>query len=632
MYKFFAILFVFLSVSLIAQDTVKVKPVFVTATSPDPNVLTFSEETIENEKNIALSDFLSQYSNLPIKKYSPAGLATVSIRGMQTSHTRLFWNDVPLTSSMSGQSDLSLIPLFAVGKISVNKGISGLQQTNGAFGGVINLQSPDSESNSVKFYSSASSLLNFSEGITLATNIKKSKLFTAFYTGFGKNKFSFKNTALPEMPVDTVTDADFRFFGFTATYIFDIGKTKIKFFALGQKNFTNYPPLMSFQGLARIENQTTNRFIAGLNLKNKKIKTTVWFSHTQMNYFLADSVRNFPKNQIFIKNASKNIENSAGLLFKYKFFDNKKLKIFLSEKFVFNSVSSCDTALDNTPGYATSEIRNFTSIIFFYKIGNSSTFNVLVNETYGNSKFYSSSFLLSYERFRKVLFKINLGRNLRLPTLNDLYWQPGGNPYLKPEVAWSVDLSFSEKKDFHNLKIDFKNVVFYSFIQGLILWKPTEFYYWRPVNIQTVNSYGDEVSFGLEYDKKISHRLTANFSYIRSINLSKINENDNSYGKQLIYIPQLTGNFIYELAWNKYKFTTDFIYIGRRTTNTANPDLFTLPPYCLVSSGLSVNFNIVNLSFKIGNLFNHRYQTVLYKALPGREFMLNVVFRLYRTK
>jgi len=37
--------------------------------------------------------------------------------------------------------------------------------------------------------------------------------------------------------------------------------------------------------------------------------------------------------------------------------------------------------------------------------------------------------------------RINLSKNHNIPTLNDLYWYPGGNEKLKPEQSLEADLS-----------------------------------------------------------------------------------------------------------------------------------------------------------------------------------------------
>lgn len=44
-----------------------------------------------------------------------------------------------------------------------------------------------------------------------------------------------------------------------------------------------------------------------------------------------------------------------------------------------------------------------------------------------------------------VVLKASAARNYRYPTLNDLYFQPGGNPDLRPEQGWTFDAGASSR-------------------------------------------------------------------------------------------------------------------------------------------------------------------------------------------
>ena len=35
--------------------------------------------------------------------------------------------------------------------------------------------------------------------------------------------------------------------------------------------------------------------------------------------------------------------------------------------------------------------------------------------------------------------RVNFSRNFRAPTLNERYWQPGGNPDLEPEESYNIE-------------------------------------------------------------------------------------------------------------------------------------------------------------------------------------------------
>lgn len=81
------------------------------------------------------------------------------------------------------------------------------------------------------------------------------------------------------------------------------------------------------------------------------------------------------------------------------------------------------------------------------------------------------------------------GTAFRAPTLNDLYWPTGGNPELKPENGWEVELNVSQQLDFLWLDAD----VFYRQTTDLIAWQPDETgAVWSPENVdnQTVLGVG----------------------------------------------------------------------------------------------------------------------------------------------
>lgn len=73
-----------------------------------------------------------------------------------------------------------------------------------------------------------------------------------------------------------------------------------------------------------------------------------------------------------------------------------------------------------------------------------------------------------------LMFKASIARNYRYPTLNDLYFQPGGNPNLAPEKGFTYDtgLEFTLKSD-ELFTLKGEATVFDSHIDDWILWIPT---------------------------------------------------------------------------------------------------------------------------------------------------------------
>ena len=93
-----------------------------------------------------------------------------------------------------------------------------------------------------------------------------------------------------------------------------------------------------------------------------------------------------------------------------------------------------------------------------------------------------------------LIAKASISQNFRFPTLNDLYFLPGGNPDLKKESGWTYDvgLSFSVGKN-RIYSLNGSVNWFESYIKDWIIWLPTTKGFFSPENIKDVHAYGIEM-------------------------------------------------------------------------------------------------------------------------------------------
>ncbi len=119
---------------------------------------------------------------------------------------------------------------------------------------------------------------------------------------------------------------------------------------------------------------------------------------------------------------------------------------------------------------------------------------------------------------KDYFLKANISRNSKIPSLNEMYWVPGGNPELKNEYAFTYELTGEMNHKFSSpLTIKYNLSLFRNNIKDMIQWHPGEFSYWTADNIKSVNTSGLETSFSLNYSvSKFSAGLTANYSYTRA--------------------------------------------------------------------------------------------------------------------
>jgi iron complex outermembrane receptor protein len=225
------------------------------------------------------------------------------------------------------------------------------------------------------------------------------------------------------------------------------------------------------------------------------------------------------------------------------------------------------------------------------------------------------------------------GANSKYPSLNDLYFQPGGNASLKPENSLNSELGLHYKDNFNKVTIGGGVTLYSSDVKDWIIWLPTFKGYWQPENIGEVEVKGVESSLDLSGHAGEFHYLVkGSYALTRSLNMQRSeNPDDNSFGRQLPFIPVHSGNLMTDLDYRKWGFIYIWNYYSRRYTTTSNfgsSGNDYLYPFFMNQVGLSRKFNMKNHAFdmnlKIFNLFNEKYRSVLQRPMPGRNFSFQI--------
>ena len=229
-----------------------------------------------------------------------------------------------------------------------------------------------------------------------------------------------------------------------------------------------------------------------------------------------------------------------------------------------------------------------------------------------------------------VVLKASVARNYRYPTLNDRYYQPGGNPDLKNEHGFSYDAGVSfdvGKKGVY--KLGGSASWFDSYIDDWIIWLPTTKGFFSPRNVKKVHAYGVEVKANLAVQpaKDWLIDLNGSYSWTPSINEGeKMSPADQSVGKQLPYVPEHSASLTGRLSWRTWAFLYKWAYYSERFTMSSNDYTLTghLPRYFMSNISLEKMLSFkpldVQLKLAVNNLFNEDYLSVLSRPMPGINF------------
>jgi iron complex outermembrane receptor protein len=225
----------------------------------------------------------------------------------------------------------------------------------------------------------------------------------------------------------------------------------------------------------------------------------------------------------------------------------------------------------------------------------------------------------------------NLSRNFRYPTLNELYWDQWGNPDLVPETDYSAELGTTYNVTTKNRKFFVEATLsgYVNLIYDLIEWAPVDgdASLWRPSNVREVLARGLEAGLNIKWNIfGFDFGIDNNYNWVRSTYQKETSPNDNSVGKQLIYVPVNTFNTTASLERWKFYLMYNFTFIGQRYSGKDNFRM--MPAYYLSNiifgKNLVLKNFIVSLQGQINNLFDVDYQSVASRPMPGINYAVTV--------
>ena len=109
-----------------------------------------------------------------------------------------------------------------------------------------------------------------------------------------------------------------------------------------------------------------------------------------------------------------------------------------------------------------------------------------------------------------LIVRGQVARGFRVPTLNDRYYIPGGNPDVTPEDAIHLEggVNWSRTSDSWHYAID--GIIYSGWVDDMIVWQ-NEDGIWSPTNLRQVKLHGIEVDAKAKFTRpkyRLSETLT----------------------------------------------------------------------------------------------------------------------------
>lgn len=618
------------------------------------------------KENIALSvaDVLAFNSPIFVKQYGRATLSTVSFRGTGPSHTQVTWNGMRINNPMLGMTDFSMIPSYFIDDASLLHGTSSVNETGGGLGGLVRLSTTPAAADGfgLQYVQGIGMYRTFDEFLRLTWGDEHWQVSTRAVYQSSANDFKYRNRDKKEniydedkniigsyYPVERNKSGAFDDvhvlqevyyntgrgdrFGLNAWYINSNRELPV--------TTTDYADDRQFENRQR---EHTLRSIVSWDHYRSTWKTAVkaGYIHTWMAY---DYRRDPGSGTMTSMTRARNKVNTL--------YGQVEGEYTPSDRWFFTAgvsahqhfVESIDKHIilqqggRGIVGYDKGRIELSASASAKWRPTERLGMSVVLREElYGTEWATIPAFFADYLLSKRgnIVAKASVSRNYRFPTLNDLYFLPGGNPDLRSESGFSYEagLSFAVGKEgaytlsgaasWYDLHID-----------DWILWLATTKGFFSPRNVKEVHAYGVEMQADLDVvlARELKLGLAGTFSWAPSINEGEpISPADQSVGKQLPYEPEFSATATGRLTWRSWGLLYQFCYYSERYTMSSNDISLSgrLTPYLMSNLSLEKGFAFAwaDLSLKgtVNNLFNEEYLSVLSRPMPRMnvEFFIGI--------
>ena len=625
-------------------------------------------DSVALKENVSLSmaDVLTFNSSIFVKNYGRATLSTVAFRGTSPSHTQVSWNGMKINNPMLGMTDFSMIPSYFIDDASLLHGTSSVNETGGGLGGAVKLSTKPAESKGfgLQYIQGIGSFKTFDEFLRLTYGDDHWQTSTRAVYSSSPNDYKYRNHDKKEnvydeymniidqyYPVERNRSGSFKDlhilqevyyntlkgdrFGLNAWYINSNRELAMLTVDHGDDtDFDNRQRENTFRGVLSWDHLRSNW----------KVAARAGYIYTWMAY---DYKRDLGNGTMAHMTRSRSKINTIYGQLDGEYYIGKKWLFTANLSLHQHFVESRDKNIvlqqggNGIVGYRKARPELSGSVSAKWRpIDRFGVSVVLREEMFGKewTPIIPALFIDGVLSKRgNIVAKASVSRNFRFPTLNDLYFLPGGNPDLKKESGWTYDagVSFAVGQD-GLYSLSGSANWFESFVKDWIIWLPTTKGFFSPDNIKDVHAYGVELKGNMvvNFAKEWQLGLDGTFSWTPSINRGeKRTPADQSVGKQLPYVPEYSAAVTGRLSWRRWSFLYKWNYYSERFTMSSNDISLSgkLPKYFMSNISLEkiLEFNWAELSLKgtINNLFNEEYVSVLSRPMPGINFEIFIGIR-----
>ncbi len=630
------------SCPVFGQEAKSIEEIVISPSNDKENSIQveLSKDKIQNKLANDLGQILSLLPGLQIKNYGDVGgLKTVSFRSLGAGHTALVQDHSSVSTTQSGQADLSSFPVDFIEKlelITLSPTRTQIPIHAKLAGVVVNVESVHSyvgtNTRNLILGLQVGSFDQY-EGYLMLQKISKKWAGTLSgkirsYGGSYPYTYLNGNTRITDRREN---NSLLEYFGTTSVQFSPNQHHQFQLRISGNEYKKNLAGAVIFY------NSNTAQYLNGYGLNgsfNHQFKKNRWSVFSSLNY---------QKNNLQYLDST--YLNSLGYLdsryYSSQFDMQSQAAYSITEKLEILIGSSLISEELKGKSLVGNPYRNTSESIFGieWKAVGKILAQVGVQGIFEKRDTVSQN---QWNLLPAVSWSFDLGRKNRIgivyrytcrqPSFNELYYQQIGNTKLRTEKAHIASLRY-------DLTLPFKKGIsqtmvqpFYSYVYDKILAIPTKnLFIWSIQNIGISDAAGIEFTQFIQ-KKMQQHTLGMRINYTFQYTQDISDPNNSTYRHILSYSPLNSGSIELDYSWKKLSFFVLTSYLGERYALNQNIPSNLLEAYLLLDAGASYTQKLKNseltIRLVVNNITNKQYNYINYFVMPGTHFNIRIQYAL----
>ncbi|PZF71092.1 hypothetical protein DN068_20555 [Taibaiella soli] len=566
----------------------------------------------------SVASLLAQQVPVFIKSYGFNGVATLNFRGSSAAQSQVLWNGIPLQNASLGLTDVSLLPVSLMDKINIVYGGSAALLGSGNVGGAVMLENdaPSFDSNrkfKLQLSGAAGSFGQYQAGAKASFSSKNWFTSLQAFGQTAQNNFTFTDQKRMDqsMPNAQLKGGGLLWQTAWRPNIYNTFSLSAWF----QYYDRQIPPALFEDISVKEQKDESARFLLQWQHQKGASKWYAKLAYLQDGMKYRDSLSLLNTNNI-----TRQIYGEAGWQHSLNAHHDVLFFVPMQTSWFTGDKAHTQTKLALAAAWRMHYINDRLQVAINAR-----------DEWVNSNNFFLPGANASYQLLSWLKLKANVQKTYRVPTLNELYYDPGGNKDLKPEQGWgedcgyTIDLHFAKRFTLHQ-----ETSIFNRNINDWIIWYGGSI--WTPHNIASVHSRGIETSNTLTIQlNKWQLHFGLNTEYVLATTTSSYVQNDGSIGMQIPYTPRYQWQANIGCAYKGFYLNYNHTYVGYRFLT--NDESVYLDPYQTGNVQLMYSFPFRNAnwraSLQCNNIWNQQYEVVAARPMPGVNWLAGLAVSLW---